>query len=198
MHGTLGEGAGLAQRTIVGGGGRCTATMFWALRSFDASGQLRDPRRPGPPRRATARAAFVLALLVTSPGASAESTFAWRSALAPFATVAMSTANIANATSSSERLGRATTVAPRLSDTRPDGTRARRLFGVSWQRHVIFSLADGAQSVYAIDVDGDGDIDVMSASLDDDTIAWYENVDGNGGSWERHIISTLADGATSV
>ena len=103
MHGTLGEGAGLARRTIVGGGGCYTATMLWALRSFDASGQLRDPRRP--PRRATSRAAFVLALLVTSPGASAASTFAWRSALAPFATVALSTANIAYATSpaSSER-----------------------------------------------------------------------------------------------
>ena len=28
------------------------------------------------------------------------------------------------------------------------------------------------------DRDGDGDIDVLSASINDDTIAWYENTDG--------------------
>jgi hypothetical protein len=33
--------------------------------------------------------------------------------------------------------------------------------------------------VYAIDLDGDGDNDVLSASFSDDKIAWYIN-DGNG------------------
>ena len=36
-----------------------------------------------------------------------------------------------------------------------------------------------ASSVFAADVDGDGDIDVLSASHYDDKIAWYEN-DGAG------------------
>lgn len=36
-------------------------------------------------------------------------------------------------------------------------------------------LPDGASSVHAGDVDGDGDLDLMSASFEDDTIAWYEN-----------------------
>ncbi len=44
--------------------------------------------------------------------------------------------------------------------------------------HTITTDADFAQSVYAIDLDGDGDIDVLSASELDDKIAWYEN-DGN-------------------
>ncbi len=35
--------------------------------------------------------------------------------------------------------------------------------------------ADGARSVYAVDVDGDGDMDVLSASRDDNKIAWYES-----------------------
>ena len=41
--------------------------------------------------------------------------------------------------------------------------------------HTITTSADGARSVFAIDVDGDGDIDVISASYNDDKIAWYEN-----------------------
>ena len=49
-------------------------------------------------------------------------------------------------------------------------------------------------SVFAIDVDGDGDVDVLSASWHDDTIAWYEN----GADWARHVIATAADGAESV
>ncbi|MDB4794962.1 chitobiase/beta-hexosaminidase C-terminal domain-containing protein, partial [bacterium] len=35
--------------------------------------------------------------------------------------------------------------------------------------------ADGARSVYTVDVDGDGDMDVLSASHLDNTVAWYEN-----------------------
>jgi len=40
---------------------------------------------------------------------------------------------------------------------------------------VISSAADAAASVYAADVDGDGDMDVLSASYYDDKISWYEN-----------------------
>ena len=39
----------------------------------------------------------------------------------------------------------------------------------------ITSGASGAIAVYATDLDGDGDIDVLSASRDDNRIAWYEN-----------------------
>ena len=40
---------------------------------------------------------------------------------------------------------------------------------------MISTVADGADSVVATDVDGDGDTDVLSASFNDDKIAWYEN-----------------------
>ena len=39
----------------------------------------------------------------------------------------------------------------------------------------ITATADLAASVFAADVDGDGDTDVLSASYADDRIAWYEN-----------------------
>jgi hypothetical protein len=45
----------------------------------------------------------------------------------------------------------------------------------SFTERVITTLADGARSVFALDVDGDGDDDALSASYDDDTVAWYEN-----------------------
>ena len=40
-------------------------------------------------------------------------------------------------------------------------------------------------SVFAADVDGDGDLDVLSASVDDDKIAWYEN-DGSQNFTRAH------------
>jgi VCBS repeat protein len=70
--------------------------------------------------------------------------------------------------------------------------------GTSWALHTISTTADAAKSVYAADVDGDGDLDVLSASFFDDKIAWYENVGGGGTSWVLHTISTSADGARSV
>jgi hypothetical protein len=44
------------------------------------------------------------------------------------------------------------------------------------EQHVIVqSETNGANCVYAADLDGDGDLDVLSASAYDDKIAWYEN-----------------------
>ena len=42
--------------------------------------------------------------------------------------------------------------------------------------HTISTSAIGAESVYAVDIDGDGDIDVLSASNLDAKVAWYENL----------------------
>ena len=55
---------------------------------------------------------------------------------------------------------------------------------------IISTLANNPESVFAADVDGDGDIDVLSASFDDDKIAWYENLDGAGNFGPQHVIST--------
>ena len=65
----------------------------------------------------------------------------------------------------------------------------------TFTEHAISTSADRARSVYATDVDGDGDMDVLSAS-GDDKIAWYEN-DGSE-SFTEHVISRKAKGAFSV
>ena len=44
----------------------------------------------------------------------------------------------------------------------------------SWTARDVSSQADGPQEVFAADVDGDGDIDIVSASKND-RIAWHEN-----------------------
>lgn len=59
----------------------------------------------------------------------------------------------------------------------------------------ITTLADRPRSVFASDIDGDGDADVLSASERDNTIAWYENVDGSGNFGPQQVITTLARNA---
>ena len=65
-------------------------------------------------------------------------------------------------------------------------------------RQIITLNAAFATSVYASDINGDGDIDVISASSGDNKIAWYENLDGQGTFSSQKIITTAAFGANSV
>ena len=67
-----------------------------------------------------------------------------------------------------------------------------------FRRHYITKSADAAWSVYAADLDGDGDLDVLSASADDDTIAWYENDGKPSPSFKVHQVTDKADRARSV
>jgi hypothetical protein len=66
------------------------------------------------------------------------------------------------------------------------------------EQQVITTNAAAAYSVFSTDIDGDGDQDVLSASWDDNKIAWYENIDGLGSFGEQQVITTSAFGATSV
>jgi len=59
-------------------------------------------------------------------------------------------------------------------------------------KNVIASDAAGAYDVHAADLDGDGDVDVLSASRDDNKVAWYENDGGSPPAFTPHIITTAA------
>ena len=69
---------------------------------------------------------------------------------------------------------------------------------VYFSQRAISTSADLARSVFATDVDGDGDTDVLSASFNDDKIAWYESDGGSPPTFTEQVISTAADGAGSV
>ena len=58
--------------------------------------------------------------------------------------------------------------------------------------------ADGPSSIYAADIDNDGDYDVLSSSQYDNKIAWYENIDGLGTFSSPQIITTNALNAWRV
>jgi hypothetical protein len=60
----------------------------------------------------------------------------------------------------------------------------------------IGTVADNVYQVVVVDLNGDGDADVLSASNYDDRIAWYENL--GAGAFDTHDITTAADRAESV
>ena len=76
------------------------------------------------------------------------------------------------------------------------GINAQTSFGP--QQVIMSSPTSGANSVFACDIDGDGDNDIISASFDDNKIAWYENTDGNGSFDFQYVVTTLAEHARSV
>ncbi|NCG20426.1 MAG: hypothetical protein GWP91_15565, partial [Rhodobacterales bacterium] len=70
---------------------------------------------------------------------------------------------------------------------------------VDWPETDLSTGTVSAQSVYATDLDNDGDADVLSASAGDNRIAWYENLgDGTFGTMMMINIATDALTTTSV
>jgi VCBS repeat protein/GEVED domain-containing protein len=75
--------------------------------------------------------------------------------------------------------------------------------GSYFAHHAITTAAGTPLSVFAVDLDADGDLDddgdldVLSASSNDDKIAWYENT-GGGIFGAQEVITADADGARSV
>jgi len=63
-------------------------------------------------------------------------------------------------------------------------------------KHIISSDFGAAQSVYATDVDGDSDVDVLGAANGSDGISWWQN-DGSQ-NFTGYYIGGGADHTTSV
>ena len=65
-------------------------------------------------------------------------------------------------------------------------------------RHTISTAVNNPRAVFAADLDRDGDLDALSASAGDATIAWYANTNGAGAFGARQVIAEDADLARSV
>lgn len=70
--------------------------------------------------------------------------------------------------------------------------------GINWNQHDVANDFNGVRSVYAADVDGDGDTDILGAASLEWAITWWENTDGSGNSWIEHPISSNFNWAFAV
>ncbi|MCP4376602.1 MAG: hypothetical protein GY794_10575, partial [bacterium] len=68
---------------------------------------------------------------------------------------------------------------------------------VDFTTHIITTGADGASSTFAADLDGDGDMDVLSADQVTGQVTWYEN-DGSGTFTNTDIVGTNGGSVVSV
>jgi hypothetical protein len=58
-------------------------------------------------------------------------------------------------------------------------------------KHQVTGTFDGAFSVDACDIDGDGHLDVLGGGMSDAAISWWRNADGTGTQWEQHQITGM-------
>ncbi|MBN1485374.1 MAG: VCBS repeat-containing protein [Chloroflexia bacterium] len=56
-----------------------------------------------------------------------------------------------------------------------------------------------AYDVYAADLDGDSDLDILGAAYEGDDLSWWNNLNGDGSAWAEHIIvEDTLDGPFSI
>lgn len=60
--------------------------------------------------------------------------------------------------------------------------------GTLWSQHIICTESMGACAVSSIDVDGDGDQDIICGAWYYNNLAWWENEAGDGNAWTLHVI----------
>ncbi|MBR9758499.1 MAG: T9SS type A sorting domain-containing protein [Algicola sp.] len=82
-------------------------------------------------------------------------------------------------------------------------------FDLSWNERETTSLAfsdskkiindlEGVSNILSVDIDSDGDKDIVFVSPDIDKLGWYENLDGDGTLSEQKIISLEGNGFREV
>ena len=66
-----------------------------------------------------------------------------------------------------------------------------------WETHLVYGAMDRGEELFLIDLDQDGDMDIISACWEQHGLYWWENLDGEGLSWTGHEIGNAMSFATS-
>ncbi|TFH16214.1 MAG: VCBS repeat-containing protein [Lentisphaerales bacterium] len=70
--------------------------------------------------------------------------------------------------------------------------------GTNWTAHNISTSLFGAVAAVAIDIDRDGDRDIVGAGAAVNKVAWWENADGAATLWVEHAISVTFTQVTEI
>jgi|GEM_PF-1452732 len=70
--------------------------------------------------------------------------------------------------------------------------------GTDFCQHTLDAAAGSVFSVAVVDVDGDGDLDVVGASRTLDDVIFYDNSAGDASTWVENPIDLALDGARAV
>ena len=66
---------------------------------------------------------------------------------------------------------------------------------IVWTKHTVDPLWINCYELAVADVNLDGRPDVVAASMNDKTVAWWENVAGSPPTWTKHVVDSNFDGA---
>jgi len=64
-------------------------------------------------------------------------------------------------------------------------------------KQTISTQVNNPYAVYVEDIDGDNDLDVLSSSINDGKIAWYENTNGQGSFGSQQVITIASFSSTT-
>jgi len=67
-----------------------------------------------------------------------------------------------------------------------------------WEQHVVLGGIHMSSELFCVDLDQDGDIDILSAEDWYNGLKWHENLDGTGLNWLSHSIGGYYDNPYSV
>lgn len=70
--------------------------------------------------------------------------------------------------------------------------------GSTWIEHLVSDNFNFPWNVHMADLDGDNDLDVLSAAHYEHEVTWWENVTGDGITWLEHPIESSFEFAVSV
>ncbi len=70
--------------------------------------------------------------------------------------------------------------------------------GQSWNEHVVDDTFQGARHICTLDIDGDGDFDLVGSADFANTIAWWENTGGDATTWVKNVVDSSFDGINAV